>query len=67
MAKREIYVVFVACVSKSCFHRHCVHMPWDSSVAICVILGGKAIKLIPHSMTILITDGFISCNTLFFY
>jgi hypothetical protein len=47
MAKREIYVVFVACVNK-CFHGHCVHMPWDSSVAICVILVGKALKLILH-------------------
>ena len=28
-------------------------MPWDSSLAICVFLVGKALKLIHHSMTIL--------------
>jgi len=56
MAKREIYVMFFACArlyaSRVFVGIAYVHMPCDSSLAICVFLGGQALKLYINSQRI---------------
>jgi len=56
MAKREIYVMFFACArlyaSRVFVRIAYVHMPYDSSLAICVFPGGKALKLYINSQRI---------------